>query len=120
MNPLNWAQLLKLILDNKLVPLFLAIFSASTIADKATALKSFIGAVIDLVAAKIGSGGFVAQEALDVGLLEAQFEAEVKAASGSDVAALKLGDGKLLARLKDLLPLILNLLPLFGVKLPGT
>lgn len=36
------------------------------------------------------------------------------------VHAQKLGDGKLLENLKNWLPILLQLLPLFGVKLPGT
>lgn len=115
---MNWAQLLKLVLDNKLLPLFLAIFSASTVADKAAAVKAFIGAVIDAVVAKASAAGALAAESLDEAALEAEFNAQC-ASAGGEVSAMKLGDGQLLARLKDLLPLILNLLPLFGVKLPG-
>lgn len=41
-------------------------------------------------------------------------------ALSTGVHAQKIGDGKLLENLKNWLPLLLQLLPLFGVKLPGT
>lgn len=112
---MTWAQFLKLLFDNNLFALVIAIFTAATWQEKYDALLNLLNAIKPIIGKLLEGGTISALSEADCEALEQRALAEM-AAADTQLSSLAIGDR--LKRLKDIYDFLAPFLRLIGIPAP--
>jgi hypothetical protein len=112
---MTWGQFLKLLFDNNLFALVIAIFTVATWQEKYEALLNLLNAIKPIIGKLLDGGTISSMSAADTEALEQRALNEM-AAADHQLSTLAIGDR--LKRLKDIYDFLAPFLRLIGVPAP--